>query len=282
MLAAIVLSALCSAGCDRAPEAPDKKEQTTAEARPSEPAQSEPSAPAQPAPSEATPPESDPVSPQMALMQAICGEGEAQEDGCAKCPEFTRVADRDQRFALDASASAKLTAPDTNDRLVTLTGCARGSVDETTVVVTADEDGWTRLAVLSGADVDDCQLLERGDGRDIAVCVSEVHSREGNVTSILAVTGESDGTVSTENLLAIESRPSQCQRGEYALDSLSGFYARDSDGDGAEELLVDIHRRRGEVPPQFDSTCDEGFEPSRRSDTVAFANEGGRLVRVEQ
>jgi hypothetical protein len=279
-----LLSIPAGLGCDKPtePAEPTRRAEapqaTSANDESAAPGEADGAAPKPTEPTKNKPPENKPRNPLGALLGAICDAGEATEEGCKACPEFTLQGDDDQPFRLVASAGVKLTSPTARERLVTFQGCTTHSAnDRWTVLVARRGDRWQRITELANTEVDECERLANADGREMVACVRRDAARGTNTTGVHALIGTLDGEVSTKVLTSVEGSPGKCQQGAYRLDELRDVYAEDADGDGDEDLHVTIDKRSGQVPAGLESTCSQGFYAPREAERFVFVNEGNEL-----
>lgn len=215
---------------------------------------------------------------QPTMLDALCDPDTIDGKKCRLCPDFTGAEPGSGPLTLVAKKKVSITGFE--DRLLTFEGCAPGTArGVSSVLVSRREGTWQRLSHLVGVHVEDCTLVDRPDGYNLAACISKTATRQGTIETLVALEPNFKAGAEARPLLHVENRAATCDTNTYLLDNINDVHAQDFDGDGDEDLRVMIDRRQGELPPTFETSCDDGFDPTPGSERVTFLNIAGKLER---
>jgi hypothetical protein len=225
----------------------------------------------------AEPKEATKRSPNM--LDALCDQGTIEGNKCVTCPEFTGAEPSAGPLTLIAKKKVNITG--FQDRLLTFDGCSPNTTKgASTVLISRREGMWERLSHLRGTHLEeDCKLVDRGRGYNLAACLSRSATREGTIETVVALEPNKKAHAEARPLLSVENRSATCDTDSYTLDTIKYLHAQDLDEDGDEDLRVMIDRRQGDLPSTVQTSCDDGFNPRPASERVTFLNIAGRLER---
>jgi hypothetical protein len=184
--------------------------------------------------------------------------------GCRSCPPFEgdegqpdgKIASNpDTFFPLEAVVRGSFTRKGAQQAALVFEGCEPHAANYGgTLLVEKAPDGWNALHYASAFHPRDCKPYRREDGRDLLVCrYFDAHQTTASVTIWsfdFAAASADDAEKGWEVILGTSDNSSSVCLGVppwgVSAMTVSGYAIRDVNGDGKQDLVIDV--RRASVP----------------------------------